>query len=178
MDAELTRVELYTDGACSGNPGPGGWAYVLKDMTSGTVVEKSGGEVKTTNNRMELMGVIEGLRTLKQRSRVELYSDSQYVIKGLAEWMDGWKKKGWKRGKNAPVKNIEMWKELDELRGKHEISYHWVRGHDGHPENERCDVLAVEAAIRFGGTQFTADELRNRGGQWKKPGGEGVFEGW
>jgi ribonuclease HI len=142
-------VQLFTDGACSGNPGPGGWAYILRDMRSGAEQERHGGEPRTTNNRMELLSVIEGLHALKGSSRVELYSDSQYVVNGLNEWIDDWKKKGWKRPRNQKVKNLELWQELDRLRAVHEITSHWVRGHDEHPENERCDKLAVAAAERF-----------------------------
>ena len=144
-------VELFTDGACSGNPGPGGWAFILRHPATGKEIEKSGGDSNTTNNRMELTAVIEGLHTLNKPSRVELYADSQYVLKGLNEWMDGWKKKGWKRGKrgNQPVMNVELWQELDQLREKHELIIHWVRGHAGHPENERCDQLAVLAIEKY-----------------------------
>jgi ribonuclease HI len=142
------RVELYTDGACSGNPGPGGWAYLLRDAAGAEIVE-SDGEPRTTNNRMELLGVINGLERLERPSRVELFSDSQYVVHGLRDWLDGWKAKGWKRGRNSPVKNLELWKRLDALREVHEIRPVWVRGHNEHPENERCDRLAVEAAERF-----------------------------
>lgn len=141
----LSHVLLFTDGACSGNPGPGGWAYILQHPASGREVENSGGERMTTNNRMELMAVIRGLEALKRRSRVELWSDSQYVLKGLKEWLAGWKAKGWKTASKAPVKNVDLWQELDELKGKHEITFHWVRGHNEHPENERCDALAVAA---------------------------------
>ena len=146
------RVLLYTDGACSGNPGPGGWAYVLKHPATGKVREASGGEAATTNNRMELRAVIEGLESLTRPARVELYSDSKYVLNGLKEWMAGWKAKGWKTAGKKPVKNVELWKELDELMAKHEVSFHWVPGHTGHPENERCDQLAVAAieAVRAG----------------------------
>ena len=142
-------VELYTDGACSGNPGPGGWAYILKFAATGKACEQSGGEQATTNNRMELMSVIQGLGALDGPSRVDLYSDSQYVCKGLSEWMDQWKAKGWRRGRNEPVKNVDLWHQLDDLRDVHEISCHWIRGHNEHPENERCDELAVAAAARF-----------------------------
>ncbi|MBX3359357.1 MAG: ribonuclease HI [Phycisphaeraceae bacterium] len=141
--AEQPRVELYTDGACSGNPGPGGWAFVLKHPASGKVVEQSGGEPDTTNNRMELRAVIEGLAWIKKPARVELYSDSKYVLDGLSEWMAGWKARGWKTAAKKPVKNVELWQELDGLRTRHEVSFHWVEGHSGHPENERCDELAV-----------------------------------
>ena len=149
MSDALPHVELYTDGACSGNPGPGGWAFILKHPQTGKEKEVSGGEASTTNNRMELMSVIEGLKSLDRPCRVDLYSDSQYVVKGLREWMDDWKKKGWKRGRNEPVKNIELWKQLDDLRDFHQISYHWIRGHNEHPENERCDKLAVAAIEQF-----------------------------
>ena len=137
-------VHLFTDGACSGNPGPGGWAYILKHPSSGSVREDSGGERSTTNNRMELTAVIEGLEALSRSSSVDLYSDSQYVLNGLKDWMEGWKKKGWKTAAKKPVKNVELWQALDHLKSKHEIRFHWVRGHAGHPENERCDELAVE----------------------------------
>jgi len=140
------EVELFTDGACSGNPGPGGWAFILRHRTSGEEVERAGGERSTTNNRMELMAVIEGLAALSRPTRVELFSDSQYVVKGLSEWMDGWKRRGWKRAGNAPVLNVDLWKRLDELRARHELVTTWVRGHADHPENERCDRMAVAAA--------------------------------
>jgi ribonuclease HI len=149
MADDLPYIELYTDGACSGNPGPGGWAYIIKHPRTGTKKEASGGEYSTTNNRMELISVIQGLRALDRPCRVDLYSDSQYVVKGLREWMDDWKKKGWKRGRNEAVKNAELWKQLDELRQKHSIKYHWIRGHNEHPENERCDRLAVAAIEQF-----------------------------
>lgn len=145
----LPRVELYTDGACSGNPGPGGWAYILKHPASGTEREAAGGEPETTNNRMELTAVIEGLIAIKAPSRVEVYSDSQYVLKGLDEWLDAWKARGWKTAAKKPVKNQELWERLDELRTRHELSFHWIRGHNEHPENERCDRLAVEQSQRF-----------------------------
>ncbi len=145
-----TQVELFTDGACSGNPGPGGWAFVLRHPASGKEIERSGGEKRTTNNRMELMAVIEGLSTLSRGSLVDLYSDSQYVLKGLEEWLASWKKRGWLTADKKPVKNEDLWRRLDELKSKHEIRFHWIRGHDGHPENERCDVLAVAAARQAG----------------------------
>lgn len=145
----LRKVELYTDGACSGNPGPGGWAFVLRDVKTQKELTGSGGERDSTNNRMEMQAVIQGLAALKKRCRVELYSDSSYVLQGLKSWMAGWKRNGWVRkegGKSKPVKNVELWKELDALVTKHDISYHHVKGHSGHPENERCDQMAVEAA--------------------------------
>ena len=150
-ETALPHVELFTDGACSGNPGPGGWAFILRHPGTGTEKEDSGGEASTTNNRMELLSVIRGLQSLDRPCRVDLYSDSQYVIKGLREWVEGWKKKGWKRGRNEPVMNVELWKELDELRNGHQMKYHWIRGHNEHPENERCDRLAVAAIEKFRG---------------------------
>lgn len=139
------RVLLFTDGACSGNPGPGGWGFVLRHPASGKQIERSGAERETTNNRMELVAVIEGLRELTKPSIVELTSDSQYVLKGLDEWLAAWKKRGWKTASRKPVKNEDLWRLLDELRSEHTIQFHWIRGHTGHPENERCDVLAVQA---------------------------------
>lgn len=138
-------VHLFTDGACSGNPGPGGWAFILRHPASGKEIERSGGDPATTNNRMELMAVIEGLTALSKPSSVDLYSDSQYVLKGLSEWMAAWKKRGWKTAGKQPVKNRELWERLDELAQAHTVRFHWVRGHSEHPENERCDRLAVAA---------------------------------
>lgn len=144
------RVLLYTDGACSGNPGPGGWAYVLKHPGTGKVREGSGGAAQTTNNQMELSAVIHGLGALKQPCEVELYSDSKYVLEGLETWIDNWQRRGWRTATKAPVKNVELWQQLAKLRGQHTLRYHWVRGHSGHPENERCDELAVQASMQFG----------------------------
>lgn len=146
---EAPTVELFTDGACSGNPGPGGWAFLLRHPRSGKAVEQSGGEHETTNNRMELTAVIEGLSALTRTSVVELYSDSQYVLKGLNEWMPGWKRKGWRTASKQPVKNVDLWKQLDTLKDGHEIRFHWVKGHAGHPENERVDELAVIERDRY-----------------------------
>lgn len=145
MMSEKPQVELYTDGACSGNPGPGGWAYILRHRESASEREDSGGEGLTTNNRMELMAVIRGLTALTRASRVDVFSDSQYVLNGLKSWMDGWKKKGWVTASKAPVKNRDLWERLDALRTEHELEYHWIRGHNEHPENERADALAVAA---------------------------------
>lgn len=142
------EVDLFTDGACSGNPGPGGWAYVLRDRSSGKEKEGSGGERETTNNQMELLAVIRGLEALRRPCRVHLCSDSNYVGQGLTRWMAGWKSRGWKRKEGSalkPVKNVEFWKRLDELVGLHEVTFEHVKGHSGHPENERCDELAVAA---------------------------------
>ena len=141
-------VHLFTDGACSGNPGPGGWAFILRHIASGKEMESSEGERETTNNRMELTAVIRGLAQLKQPCVVELYSDSTYVGKGLSEWMPKWKSNGWRRreGKSwKPVANEDLWRELDALASQHQVEFHHVRGHSGHPENERCDELAVAA---------------------------------
>lgn len=145
MTESKYHVELYTDGACSGNPGPGGWAFILKHPASGKAIEGSGAEPQTTNNRMELMAVIRGLEALKSASIVELYSDSQYVLNGLKEWMASWKKRGWRTADKKPVKNVDLWQELDDLQKRHELRFHWIRGHSEHPENERCDQLAVAA---------------------------------
>ncbi|MBS0198338.1 MAG: ribonuclease HI [Planctomycetes bacterium] len=141
-----TLVHLFTDGACSGNPGPGGWAFILRHPATGKERECSGGEPETTNNRMELIAVIEGLKALTRESEVDLYSDSQYVLKGLKEWIHGWKRNGWRTSSKAPVKNQDLWMELDALATKHTVRFHWIRGHNEHPENERCDQLAVAAA--------------------------------
>jgi len=143
-----TEVMLYTDGACSGNPGPGGWAFILRHVTSGKTAEESGAEEETTNNRMELRAAIEGLSRLKRPTQVTVVTDSSYLKQGVTEWMSGWKNRGWKRKvRNSlkPVKNVELWKELDDLASKHTIIFELVRGHTGHPENERCDELAVQA---------------------------------
>ena len=144
-DAE---VHLYTDGACSGNPGPGGWAFILRHPATGKEVEEFGAEPETTNNRMELMAVIRGLEKLKRPTSVLLYADSQYVGKGLTEWMPKWKRNGWKRGTGRdakPVMNVEMWQRLDALLEMHRVTFEHVLGHSGHAENERCDELAVAA---------------------------------
>lgn len=136
----MKNVTLYTDGACKGNPGPGGWGVLLQYGDK----EKSlcGGEKDTTNNRMELMAAIEGLKALKERCAVELYTDSQYVRKGITEWIHNWKAKGWRTAAKKPVKNEDLWRLLDEQIGRHEVNWHWVKGHSGHPGNERADELA------------------------------------
>lgn len=142
-------VRLFTDGACSGNPGPGGWGYLLRHPATGTEREGSGGMALTTNNQMELTAVIEGLRALKKPSQVEVITDSKYVSQGCTEWLAGWKRNGWKRreGKTLkPVKNLELWQALDALLQQHQVRFTWIKGHAGHPENERCDELAVAAA--------------------------------
>ncbi|MCB9566052.1 MAG: ribonuclease HI [Myxococcales bacterium] len=139
-------MHLFTDGACRGNPGPGGWAFILHHPASGRSIEGSGGERATTNNRMEMLAVIRGLQRLRLPLSVDLYSDSQYVLKGLDEWMPGWKRRGWRTASGEPVKNQDLWIELDGLLVRHRVRFHWVRGHSGHPENTRCDQLAVAAA--------------------------------
>jgi ribonuclease HI len=145
-------VSLFTDGACSGNPGPGGWAFLLVHPATGKRLERSGGERETTNNRMELQAVIEGLATLKRPARVELFTDSVYVGKGIAEYMPKWKANGWRRKEGAklvPIKNEELWRRLDELLARHRVKYTRVAGHSGHEENDRVDRLAVEAYQKF-----------------------------
>ena len=147
-----SEVLLFTDGGCSGNPGPGGWAFILQHPASGKEIERHGAERETTNNRMEMMAVISGLEALKRPTRVELISDSTYVGKGLSEWMPKWKANGWRRreGKRwKEVKNEDLWRQLDQLVARHELSYVRVAGHSGHPENDRCDELAVAAYQRF-----------------------------
>lgn len=143
-------VRLFTDGACRGNPGPGGWAYILKHPGTGHEKEASGGSPRTTNNQMELQAVIAGLEALNGPCEVELITDSVYVARGCREWLPKWKANGWKRreGKRLkPVKNEDRWRKLDELLARHEVRFEVVRGHSGHPENERCDELAVAAAL-------------------------------
>ena len=141
-------VRLFSDGACSGNPGPGGWAYILEHPASGKSRQSWGAEPHTTNNRMELMGVIEGLSSLKRTCKVEVVTDSQYVAKGVNEWMKKWKSQGWKRKDGSqykPVINEDLWRRLDELVSLHKVKVTHVLGHNGHPENEACDQLAVAA---------------------------------
>ena len=137
------RVEVYTDGACRGNPGPGGWGAILR--YKGKEKELYGAEAETTNNRMELMAAISALEALRRSCRVDLTTDSKYVMQGITEWMDGWKKRGWKNSAKKPVKNVDLWQRLDAATQRHEIEWHWVRGHTGHPENERADALANKA---------------------------------
>ena len=133
-------VEIYSDGACRGNPGPGGWGVLLR--YDGTEKELWGGEAAPTNNRMELMAAIRALEALKRRCRVRLYTDSLYVMKGISTWIGDWKRRGWRTADKKPVKNEDLWRRLDELAAKHDIEWRWVRGHAGHPENERADQLA------------------------------------
>ncbi len=133
-------IELFTDGACSGNPGPGGWGAILR--ADGHEKELSGGEAATTNNRMELMAVIEGLNALKKASAVTVFTDSRYVMDGAMTWLANWKKRGWKTADKKPVKNEDLWRALDDAMARHTLKWEWVRGHTGHVENERADALA------------------------------------
>ena len=147
----MTAVEIYTDGACKGNPGPGGWGVLMR--SGETVKELYGGDANTTNNRMELMAVIQALEALKRPCTVTLYLDSQYVLKGITEWLPGWKAKGWRTASKQPVKNAELWRRLDDLlaQGGHSVDWRWVRGHNGNAGNERADALAnmgVATALR------------------------------
>jgi ribonuclease HI len=148
----MKHVEIFTDGACSGNPGPGGWGAILRlrgGPRDGHVKELSGGEAETTNNRMELVAAISALSALKEPVTVDLYTDSNYVREGIGGWIDGWKRNGWKTSSKKPVKNVELWQALDEARRRHKVTWHWVKGHAGHPENERADELARMAMAPF-----------------------------
>lgn len=148
----LPEVTLFSDGGCSGNPGPGGWAFILRHPASGKEMERSGAEPETTNNRMELTAVVRGLEQLKKPSKVTLVSDSVYVGKGLSEWMPKWKANGWKRRENGrlkEVKNEDLWRRLDELVAEHHLTFKHIAGHSGHVENERCDKLAVAAYQKY-----------------------------
>lgn len=138
--APLKQVEIFTDGACSGNPGPGGWGAILR--WNNITRELYGGEPDTTNNRMELTAAINALNALKEPCTIDLYTDSVYVRDGISSWIDGWKARNWKTAAKKPVKNVELWQALDSARARHRVNWHWVKGHAGHPENERCDELA------------------------------------
>ena len=151
----MTEVEIYTDGACRGNPGPGGWGVLL--LAGERERELCGGELSTTNNRMELMAAIRGLRALKRSCAVTLYTDSEYVRRGIDEWLDNWKRRNWKTANRKPVKNQDLWQALDEAAARHAVNWRWVKGHAGNPGNERADELAnrgLEEALR------KADETR------------------
>jgi ribonuclease HI len=141
-------VRVYTDGACRGNPGPGGWGAILQ--IDGKEKELFGGEPQTTNNRMELTAVIRALEALKGPCQIEVYTDSQYVQKGISEWLPDWKRRGWRTADKKPVKNLDLWQELDRLAREHRIAWHWVKGHAGHPENERADALANRGVESLG----------------------------
>ncbi|MBS7457658.1 ribonuclease HI [Coralloluteibacterium stylophorae] len=140
----MTPVEIYTDGACLGNPGPGGWGVLLR--AGGHERELGGGEAQTTNNRMELMAAIVALETLKRPCRVELHTDSRYVQQGYSEWLPGWRRRGWKTASGEAVKNQDLWQRLDAAAARHSVTWHWVRGHSGHAENERVDAIACAHA--------------------------------
>lgn len=139
------RLQAYTDGACSGNPGPGGWGAVVHYQ--GLSQDLSGGEAQTTNNRMEMSAAIGVLQALPHPSHIEIYTDSQYLRDGITRWMDNWKKNGWMTSDKKPVKNQDLWLQLDELTNKHQVAWHWIKGHSGHPENEHADALARNAII-------------------------------
>jgi len=148
MSELLKKVDIFTDGACSGNPGPGGYGVILR--YNGIEKVLSGGEPSTTNNRMELLGVISGLEALKTRCCVKVYTDSKYVVDAVVNgWAKSWKAKGWKKKDGKPAKNPELWERLLQLLDKHEVEFIWIKGHDGHPENERCDALAVAERSKF-----------------------------
>ena len=142
----MKKVSIWTDGACSGNPGPGGWGAIL--VYNGNEKELFGGEAETTNNRMELMAAIEALNALKTACDVDLYTDSAYVRNGILQWLEGWKRKGWKTADKKPVKNQDLWQALDEARARHSLRWHWVKGHAGDPMNERADELARRGVPR------------------------------
>ena len=147
MSTDLPIVDIFTDGACKGNPGPGGWGAVLR--FGDTEKEMSGGEALTTNNRMEMMAAVEALNALKKPCRVTLHTDSKYVMDGITKWVFGWQKKGWRTADNKPVKNVEIWQALLKAAARHQVTWKWVKGHAGHPENERADQLACAAAETF-----------------------------
>ena len=146
------QVQIFTDGACSGNPGPGGWGCILRHVKTNTEKELSGGKVETTNNQMEMQAVISGISAMTRETVIEVITDSTYVAQGCTEWMHNWKKNDWKRreGKRwVPIKNQELWQQMDELLAQHQVKFTIVKGHSGHPENERCDVLAVAETAKF-----------------------------
>lgn len=147
MTGDKPHIEIYSDGACSGNPGPGGWGAVL--ISGSHRKEIHGGEAQTTNNRMELLAAISALEALRRKSHVDLYTDSNYVKSGITGWVHGWKKNGWKTADKKPVKNVELWQRLDELNQKHHVTWHWLKGHAGHPQNERADELARAGMAPF-----------------------------
>ncbi|MCB1724800.1 MAG: ribonuclease HI [Gammaproteobacteria bacterium] len=142
------EVQLFTDGACKGNPGPGGWGVLLR--FGGHEKELCGGDASTTNNRMELTAVIEGLKALKRACPVVITTDSQYVKNGITQWIHNWKRNGWRTAAKKPVKNDDLWRQLDEAVSRHEVTWHWVKGHSGHPENERADELANRGIAQIG----------------------------
>jgi ribonuclease HI len=143
----MKKVKIYTDGACSGNPGPGGWAGII--IYNGMEKEMSGGEPDATNNRMELIAAIKTLEALKEPCIVDLYTDSKYVKTGISEWIKSWKGKNWKGANNKDIKNIDLWKELDSVKDRHEIKWHWVKGHSGNHYNEKVDLIAVKMRDKY-----------------------------
>jgi ribonuclease HI len=152
--AELPKVVIHTDGACSGNPGPGGWGAILESGPHRKEIK--GGESMTTNNRMELTAAIEALETLKRRSEIDLYTDSNYMRGGITSWIKGWKKNGWRTADKKPVKNVELWQRLEDAASRHTVRWHWVKGHVGHDDNERADELAREGMAPFLGARRKA----------------------
>ena len=144
-DRSLPVINIYSDGACKGNPGVGGWGALL--VSGEHRKELVGGELLTTNNRMELTAVIEALQSLKRNSRVRIHTDSQYVLKGITEWLPNWKRRGWRTSSNTAVKNVDLWQRLDELVSQHQVDWLWVKGHSGHPGNERADALANQGVL-------------------------------
>jgi ribonuclease HI len=147
-EPRLKRIDIFTDGACKGNPGPGGWGAILR--MGGHEKEMSGGEADTTNNRMEMTAVIRALNALTEPCAITLHTDSRYVIDGMTKWVEGWKRKGWVNASKQPVRNQDLWHDLIEAALPHQMAWQWVKGHDGHPENERADQLASDAAVRAG----------------------------
>ena len=143
----MSRVIIHTDGACSGNPGPGGWGAIIRD--GGKITEMKGGEAATTNNRMELLAAISALESLPDNTPAELHTDSQYLRDGITQWLPNWKKNGWRTSDKKPVKNVDLWKRLEVAAERHQVAWHWVRGHVGHDENERADELAREGMQPF-----------------------------
>jgi ribonuclease HI len=156
----VSQVEAYTDGACRGNPGPGGWGALLR--SKGVEKELRGAETLTTNNRMELTAAIEALKALTRPCRVDLYTDSQYLRGGITQWMTGWKRNGWKTAGRKPVKNQDLWEALEAAVAPHEVCWHWVKGHSGHPENDRADELANQAIDELLAAPGAAARLRSR----------------
>jgi ribonuclease HI len=155
---EPSAVEIFTDGACRGNPGPGGWAAILRYR--GVEKELTGYDPDTTNNRMEMMAAIGGLEALKRPCRVRLYSDSQYLRDGITKWINGWKRRGWRTADKQPVKNVDLWQRLDAASARHVVTWEWVRGHAGHPENERADALARTRIAEAAGSSDSAGSAR------------------
>lgn len=170
MTATQTVIVIYTDGACHGNPGPGGWGAVLRDGSGETRLY--GGEKRTTNNRMELLAAITALESLTEKRPVRLHTDSQYVHNGITDWISGWKRRGWTTSAGKPIKNDDLWRRLDEIASQHTVNWQWVRGHNGNEGNELADQLATRGAIEFGGSTGAVGP-RNRGTGSRNRGGRG-----